>query len=131
MLIIRVNGSADIVGRFVFCEKDFDAIYCDHFIRMRFPLTVFSPEYLSLLGSSKLVRSRIEDMFVSTAGQKTVNQKHIGSLVLTLPPLEEQRRIVAKVDEFIALCDTLKNHINTVQKIQLHLADAMTEQAIN
>jgi len=130
VLIIRVNGSANIVGRFVFCEKDLDAIYCDHFIRMRFPLTVFSPEYLSLLGSSKLVRSRIEDMFVSTAGQKTVNQKHIGSLVLTLPPLDEQKRIVVKVEELMVFCDTIKANINTAKITQLRLADAVSEQAI-
>ena len=130
VLIIRVNGSADIVGRFVFCEKRFDAIYCDHFIRMRFPLEVFSPNYLSILSSSNLVRKRIENMFVSTAGQKTVNQKHIGSLILTLPPLAEQHRIVSKVDELMALCDQLKSHLNDAQTTQLHLADALAEQAI-
>ncbi|WP_416041899.1 restriction endonuclease subunit S [Edwardsiella ictaluri] len=50
-LIIRVNGSSDIVGRFIGCDENYDAIYCDHFIRMRFLVEVFNTRYLSLLGS--------------------------------------------------------------------------------
>jgi len=47
VLIIRVNGSADIVGRFITCHENYSAIYCDHFIRMRFPVECFSAAYLS------------------------------------------------------------------------------------
>ncbi len=130
VLIIRVNGSADIVGRFITCHQNYDAIYCDHFIRMRFPIECFSSSYLSLLGSSSLIRDRISDLFVSTAGQKTVNQTHIGSLTVTLPPLAEQHRIVAKVDELMALCEQLKAHLSDVQTTQLHLADAVVENAL-
>ncbi|MBA6354892.1 MULTISPECIES: restriction endonuclease subunit S [unclassified Colwellia] len=131
VLIIRVNGSADIVGRFITCHQKYDAIYCDHFIRMRFPIKCFSSSYLSLLGSSSLIRERIADLFVSTAGQKTVNQTHIGSLSVTLPPIAEQHRIVAKVDELMALCEQLNARLSDAQTTQLHLADAVVENALN
>lgn len=107
ILIIRVNGSSDIVGRFIDCDENYNAIYCDHFIRMRFLVKVFDTRYLSLLGSSNIVRSKIADLFISTAGQKTVNQGHISSILLPLPSIAEQQRIVAKVDELMALCDQL------------------------
>lgn len=51
-------------------------------------------------------------------------------LPIALPPKEEQRRIVAKVDELLALCDTLKARINDAQATQIHLADAIVEQAV-
>jgi type I restriction enzyme S subunit len=47
-----------------------------------------------------------------------------------LPPLNEQHRIVAKVDELMALCDTLKARLADAQAIQIHLADAIVEQAL-
>jgi len=131
VLIIRVNGSADIVGRFITCHENYSAIYCDHFIRMRFPIECFSAAYLSLLGSSALIRKRINDLFVSTAGQKTVNQTHIGSLYITLPPLAEQHRIVKKVGELMTLCDQIKSCLNDAQATQLHLADTIVERAVN
>jgi len=98
---------------------------------MRFPIEVMAPSYLQLIGLSSLVRASISDLFISTAGQKTVNQKHIGSLLLSLPPTEEQHRIVTKVNELLTLCDALKANLNQVQTIQTQLADAIVKQAVN
>ncbi len=129
-LIIRVNGSSDIVGRFIGCDESYDAIYCDHFIRMRFLIEVFNTRYLSLLGSSNIVRDKIADLFVSTAGQKTVNQGHISSIVLPLPSITEQHRIVAKVDELMTICEQLKSRLQTSQQTQLALAESLVEGAL-
>lgn len=108
VLLIRVNGSAELVGRFIVCRKELQAIPCDHFIRMRLPKDVIDSGYLKIVGDSEPVRRVIAGLFVSTAGQKTVNQGHIGSLPIPLPPLDQQRRIVTKVDELMALCDRLE-----------------------
>jgi type I restriction enzyme S subunit len=50
--------------------------------------------------------------------------------VIGLPPLAEQHRIVAKVDELMALCDALKARIQDAQTTQLHLADAVVARAV-
>ncbi|HHL72551.1 MAG TPA: hypothetical protein ENJ29_08575 [Bacteroidetes bacterium] len=47
-----------------------------------------------------------------------------------IPPLAEQHRIVAKVDELIALCDTLKARIREAQTTELRLADAVVARAV-
>ncbi|UUO22875.1 restriction endonuclease subunit S [Colwellia sp. M166] len=47
-----------------------------------------------------------------------------------MPPLKEQQRIVAKVDELLALCDQLKARLGDAQTTQLHLADAVVENAL-
>ncbi len=54
----------------------------------------------------------------------------ISKLIVPLPPLAEQHRIVAKVDELMALCDALKARIAAAQTTQLQLADAIVEQAV-
>ena len=46
-----------------------------------------------------------------------------------IPPLAEQRRIVAKVDALMSLCDTLKARLTDAATTQRHLADAITERA--
>jgi len=108
ILITRVNGSADIVGQFNLCETAVDAIYCDHFIRMRVSNQWIEPTYLALVSESSLMRRRVKELFITTAGQKTVNQGHIGSLPFGLPPLAEQSRIVTRVEELMRLCDALE-----------------------
>ncbi|MBL1261747.1 MAG: hypothetical protein COB33_014605 [Thiotrichaceae bacterium] len=47
---------------------------------------------------------------------------------IAIPPLAEQHRIVAKADELMTFCDTLKNCINTAQTTQVQLADCLAEQ---
>lgn len=47
-----------------------------------------------------------------------------------IPPLAEQHRIVAKVDELMTLCDGLKARLKEAQVTQVQLADAVVEQAV-
>jgi type I restriction enzyme S subunit len=129
ILITRVNGSADIVGQFNLCEEDVDAIYCDHFIRMRVSDEWLDPAFAAVLGESDLIRKRISGLFITTAGQKTVNQGHIGSLRFALPPLAEQARIVARVTELRRLCADLRQRLTASQTTQSYLAEALVSQS--
>jgi type I restriction enzyme S subunit len=128
ILIVRVNGSADIVGQFIPVESGVSAIYCDHFIRMRISQDWCRTGYLCLLGKTSLIRDRISRLFITTAGQKTVNQGHIGSLLVALPPLAEQSRIVAKVEELMGLCDRLEAEQGHAARVQRHWVDAALDQ---
>lgn len=47
--------------------------------------------------------------------RKFLNQKILSSIVFPLPPLEEQKRIVTKVDQLMALCDQLEVKIRQAQ----------------
>jgi len=133
ILITRVNGSADIVGQFNLCDTAVDAMYCDHFIRMRVSAQWVQPTFLTLLSESSLMRQRVKELFITTAGQKTVNQGHIGSLRFGLPPLAEQSRIVTRVEELMRLCDALeaKGRLEVAQHAQLlsTLLGALTASA--
>lgn len=64
---------------------------------------------------------------MTATGIKSAKLKEIP---VPIPPLAEQQRIVAKVDELMALCDSLKERISDAQTTQIHLADAIVEQAI-
>ena len=59
-----------------------------------------------------------------------LNKGNWENIPLPLPPLAEQHRIVAKVDELMALCDKLKARLTSAQTAQLHLADSLVESAI-
>ncbi|CAM5223484.1 restriction endonuclease subunit S [Alishewanella longhuensis] len=130
ILIVRVNGSADLVGRFIHCDKDYDAIYCDHFIRMRFSVSAFVTEFLVKISNSLLVREAIQSLFVSTAGQKTVNQTHISSLLVPVPPLKEQLRIVNKLKVLDQLAECLSAKLSSLKQIQALLAETLVDQVV-
>lgn len=61
---------------------------------------------------------------------KGLNLNILREFVIPLPSFEEQQRIVAKVDELIALCDQLKSRLQTSQQTQLALAESLVEGAL-
>ncbi len=63
--------------------------------------------------------------------QMNISQGKLRAAPIPLAPLDEQHRIVAKVDELMTLCDQLKAGLATAQATQLNLADSLVEQAIN
>lgn len=62
-----------------------------------------------------------------------IGRKDVLGLSAVFPPLAEQKRIVAKVDELMTLCDQLEAHITHTQTLNTHLMDSlihrMTEAA--
>ena len=46
--------------------------------------------------------------FTGTAGQQRIHKDYLKNCLLPLPPFAEQRRIVAKIEELLPLCDKLK-----------------------
>jgi type I restriction enzyme, S subunit len=77
----------------------------------------------------RTAKNHLEEYAPSTA-QKNINLEILSQLLVPCPPLKEIRRIVFKVDELMALCDQLRTRLSDAQTTQLHLADAITEQAL-
>lgn len=75
-----------------------------HIVR---PLFVDQNFILLFLKSPHFIETGIPKM-TGTAGQKRVPTEYFAHSPFPLPPLAEQRRIVAKVDELMGLCDRLE-----------------------
>lgn len=54
----------------------------------------------------------------------------VSEIIVSLPPKEEQTRIVNKVNELMALCDQLKSQLQTAQTTQCHLAQSIAQEAL-
>ena len=60
-----------------------------------------------------------------------INQTILVSLPIPLPPLAEQHRIVAKVDELMALCDRLEESLATGSDTRRRLLQAVLRNALS
>lgn len=92
------------------------------------PLFV-DPRYVVLFfKSSYFIESGIPKM-TGTAGQKRVPGEYFASAPFPLPPLAEQHRIVAKVDEMMTCADLLENRLRTAEDAVGGLLDAVLHEA--
>jgi type I restriction enzyme S subunit len=87
-------------------------------------------KYFLTFFNSNICISYMYDKQVDNA-RPNLSMANISKFVIPLPPFEEQQRIVAKVEELMALCDQLKTRLADAQITQLHLADAVVENALN
>jgi len=129
LLMIRSNGSKSLVGRTaVVSETEEGLAYAGYLVRLRsFPECVYS-RYLCFALSTVFVREQIERPIRTTSGVKNINSTEISNLVIPFPPLAEQRRIVAKTDQLMALCDHLDQQIDAATSKRTELLNAVMAQ---
>ena len=93
-------------------------ILSDKTIRLKpFPKTI-SSHFLSMVMNSDAVQNDLSKKFVGMApSQVNISQENIRNVFFPLPPLAEQRRIVARLEELIPLIDRIHTPGNvTAQK---------------
>ena len=68
--------------------------------------------------------------FAPSTAQKNINLGTLTEVLIPLPPLAEQHRIVTKVDELMALCDRLEASLATGDDTRHHLLGAILNEAL-
>lgn len=96
-----------------------------HIVR---PLFV-DPYFIVLFLKSPYFIEKGVSKMTGTAGQKRVPSEYFAYSPFPLPPLIEQHRIVAKVNELMALCDRLEGSLATGDNRRRWLSDALLHNA--
>ena len=95
---------------------------------LRLPRCVYAPFVVLLIGSP-YVREYLGGSAVG-ATMQNLNQNILLNLTVALPPLAEQHRIVAKVDELMALYGRLEASLTETDTSRLRLLDAILHAAL-
>ena len=68
--------------------------------------------------------------FAPATAQKNINLEILNSVLIPLPPLAEQQRIVARVDELMRFCDELEAQLVTTETDNRRLLEAVLRDAL-
>jgi type I restriction enzyme S subunit len=79
---------------------------------------------ISPMGRSQLLR------FDNGTAQPNLSSGNVKKYLISVPPLAEQHRIVAKVDELMALCDRLEASLTATAATRRRLLDALLAEAL-
>ena len=131
-LLYNRTNSAELVGKTgLFRGPSNLYSFASYLIRIRCFDSAVQPAFLNANMNSMFFRkTQIEPHLKQQCGQANVNGTIMKNMVIPVAPIKEQTRIIAKLDELMALCDQLKSRLSDAQTTQLHLADALVEQAI-
>ena len=74
-------------------------------------------DYLHRLIQSRLVQDKIDDMQSGSTNQVELSRSEVLNTSVPLPPLPEQRRIVAKIDSLSAKSRRARDHLNHIPRL--------------
>ena len=127
-LLIVATGAG--VTNPAFLDHDIGEAYVSQHVALIKPTaTSLSPWLLLCLMAPAAARAALVERAYG-AGKPGLNLDNIRTLQIPLPPLAEQHRIVAKVDELMALCDHLEKQLTTTQSESRRLLDAVLHEAL-
>ncbi|HHY0507526.1 TPA: restriction endonuclease subunit S [Vibrio parahaemolyticus] len=127
ILIARTGGT---IGKSYLVENiDLQAVFASYLIRVKRIQAVYAPFTKVFLGSQLYWKQLIENS--AGTGQPNVNATALKQLLFVMPPFEEQKRIVAKVDELMTLCDQLEQQTETSIEAHQVLVTTLLEMLTN
>ena len=105
-LLFNRTNSKELVGKTAIYKAEISAIYAGYLIRVT-PIIIDS-DYLNYVMQSHFFKKYCLAVKTDAIGQSNINAEKLKRFVFPLPPLAEQKRIVACVEELLAACDMLK-----------------------
>ena len=108
LIFIRVNGTKARVATAFHYKEDNVVSYCDHLFCGHKVSEGILVEYMMYIFNAASTRKQLLPEIKTTAGQNTISQTSMAKIIIPLPPLAEQKRIVAKLEEILPLCERLK-----------------------
>jgi type I restriction enzyme, S subunit len=130
-LLITEGGDWDKVGRTAIWNNELpECLHQNHVFRVRPVLSDWVSRWSELYLNSTTARDYFAGSSKQTTNLASINMTQLRGCAFALPPLQEQHRIVAKVDELMALCDQLKTQLAQAGDQQIKLADVMVERAV-
>ena len=117
-------------GRSAIWENQIDEMFIQKALHRARPWTGVLPEFLQFCLRVDASNGYLSQFFTG-ATIKHFSGEKLSVYPVPLPPTYEQHRIVAKVDELMAICDQLKSRITEAKQLKQKLADVMVEQAIS
>ena len=126
ILFARTGGT---VGKsYLVDDISHESIYAGYLVRTKSSSMVF-PKYTKAFLESNCYWQQLRSGVIATA-QPNFNGEKLASMLVPLPPLTEQRRIVAKIEELFAVVDSLGEAADNLESDAKRLDKKILDLAI-
>jgi type I restriction enzyme S subunit len=95
VLVVRTNGSRDLIGRAAVVQPGVDAAFASYLIRYRVDESQVHPLWVRMMLEAPSTREALESMAASSAGQFNLGLKKLDGVTLPVPPLPVQSDLLA------------------------------------
>ena len=130
LLFTRYSGNPDLVGACALVPRlPRPTLHPDKLIRVVVDRSKVEPAFVQIACATGRSRDEIRTRRKTTAGQVGIAGGQLKSVPVPVPPLEEQRRIVAEVEERLSRIEAMRASIERAQRRSAALRAAILERA--
>lgn len=104
-LLFNRTNSPDLVGKTAVFHDSEPATFASYLIRVRFRRELIDPDFVGMWLNSAWGRAWARQVKTDGVSQSNINGKKLASMALPLPPIDEQREIVARASAALATAD--------------------------
>jgi type I restriction enzyme S subunit len=127
LLVVEGNGSVDQIGRVALWTGAIpNCVHQNHLIKVRFGEEVV-PEWALIWLLSPTGRQEIERVSSSTSGLHTLSTGKVGKLLLPVPQVPEQLRLVDEVDRRMSVIREAESEVD----VNLKRAEALRQSILH
>ena len=112
-LLFNRTNSSEWVGKTAIYKGEQPAIYAGYLIRVR-PILI-SSDYLNIVMNSSYYRNWCYNVKTDAVNQSNINAQKLSKLMVPIPPLKEQERIVVEMAKWTSLITSIKNDKEDLQ----------------
>ncbi len=128
LIINRVNSPSHLGKSLLVEERNTPAIFESNMMRLRLTILV-DPTYVETYLRSVDGRRRLISNAKWAVNQASINQTDVGQTIIPLPPLAEQRRIVAEVERLLSVVTALEATVTANLKRAERLRQSILKRA--
>ena len=132
-LVVRTNGSRDLIGRAAVVESEFGRphFHASYLIRFRLKGSILLWRWLSIIWEAPPLRRQLEAMAATSAGQYNLNLRSLATLRVPIPPEDMLPNLLAHLELRLSSVNELRFEIVRSLKRAARLRDAVLSQAFS
>jgi len=136
-VLFNNTNSADLVGKTALIDFEADLAFSNHMTRIRVREQLIVPVYLASFLHSKWMDGTFKKLCSNHVNQASISRAALQSLLVPVPPLDEQKRIVSQLEDQLGKLDEVKARLTASQQLLdsvrssiLHRAFLAPEEAV-
>lgn len=131
LLIVRTNGSVDLIGRSAVVQDGVDAAFASYLIRYRLRGEVVRPLWVQAMLSTPQIRQILESLAASSAGQHNLSLAKLDPLAIPLPSRDAQDAALSRLVKTEESISALKHELDLSKRKSAALRRALLAAAFS
>jgi type I restriction enzyme, S subunit len=132
-LVIRTNGSRDLIGRAALVESEFGRphFHASYLIRFRLKGSRVLWDWLSIIWQAPAVRRQLEEMAATSAGQYNLSLRYLATVRIAVPPEGLLPDLIADLERRLYSVGDLRLEVARSLNRAVRLRDAVLNRAFS